>query len=122
MQKTLSILLLGLTATTAAHAGNVDNNGADESQAYLQRLDSNGDDRIDLQEFTAPAREQFDAIDLDGDGYLTPEETRGHRAEAPQHSQPLQQAEEPPVEDADQTKKPSRGYKRQGSYGQFPNR
>ena len=42
----------------------------------MKRVDTNGDGQIDLNEFLTNAEERFNSMDLDGDGFVTAEESR----------------------------------------------
>jgi len=42
----------------------------------LERVDSNDDGKIDLNEYLANAEQRFKNMDIDGDGYVTTEEHR----------------------------------------------
>ena len=47
-------------------------------EAFLHHYDSNGDGRVSLDEYQAPAAKQFMLIDLDGDGSITAEEATAY--------------------------------------------
>jgi len=47
-----------------------------KGRAMLERVDTNKDGKVDLNEFLANAESRFQKMDLDSDGYVTPEERR----------------------------------------------
>ena len=59
----------------------------DTTSSYLQRMDSNGDGRIDLDEYQAWMGYGFSRMDANGDGQLTADELPGGRGK------PISQAE-----------------------------
>ena len=73
--KTLSLLLL-LCASLPAIAQVQDTN------AYLQRMDGNGDGRVSPDEYLQWMLYAFDRMDRNGDGVLTPDELPGGKGPA----------------------------------------
>jgi hypothetical protein len=55
-------------------------NCAQAMGAWFDRVDTDKDGRVTLNEFLADARRQFDAMDLDHDGTITPAELDKYRA------------------------------------------
>jgi EF hand domain-containing protein len=53
---------------------------AEALSRWFDRVDANHDGIIDLDEYLADARRQFTAMDLDGDGFITPVELDTYRA------------------------------------------
>jgi hypothetical protein len=53
---------------------------SDAMTGWFNRVDTNHDGTIDLNEFVADARRQFAVMDLDHDGEVTPDELTAYRA------------------------------------------
>lgn len=47
----------------------------------LKKLDTNGDEKVDLNEFLANAEQRFNELDQDSDGYVTKEEASAKHRE-----------------------------------------
>jgi Ca2+-binding EF-hand superfamily protein len=47
-------------------------------RAFMHHYDKDNDNRISLEEYLEPSREQFRAMDSDVDGYLTAEESAAY--------------------------------------------
>lgn len=46
----------------------------------MQRIDTNKDGKVDLNEYLANSEQRFQTMDINSDGYVTPEEAReGHK-------------------------------------------
>ncbi|RBP53285.1 hypothetical protein [Arenicella xantha] len=59
------------------HKESHDRGGKDKKHEYmLKRIDTNQDGQVDRAEYMASAEERFASMDLNSDGYVTPEEHR----------------------------------------------
>ena len=83
MKTTLSTCALAVAALLASHAFAGDSPRSDAPRGDEMRADKDGDGRVSRAEANAAATERtnewFDKLDLDKDGYVTPEETRQAR-------------------------------------------
>lgn len=61
----------------------------DTTRDYLQRMDTDGDGRVSLDEYLAWMTYAFDAMDRDGDGVLSPAEQPGGKGKPISRSQYL---------------------------------
>lgn len=48
------------------------------NEIFLNRFDTNGDGKVDFEEFGRPSTESFKFVDTDGDGFLTKPELEGY--------------------------------------------
>ncbi len=69
-------VLVALTAPAAAQSR------VETTSDYLQRMDSDGDGRVSLDEYLAWMTYAFDAMDVDGDGVLSPAEQPGGKGKS----------------------------------------
>jgi len=83
MKNTLSTCALALAALLAGHAVAGDQPRSDAPRGDEMRADKDGDGRVSRDEANAAATERsnewFDKLDLNKDGFVTPEETRQAR-------------------------------------------
>lgn len=68
----LAVPVLFALAVPAAAQSRVDT-----TRDYLQRMDTDGDGRVSLDEYLAWMTYAFDAMDVNGDGVLSPSEQPG---------------------------------------------
>ncbi|MEM9574041.1 MAG: hypothetical protein AAF870_02295 [Pseudomonadota bacterium] len=71
---TVAILGSAVVLTSAAGAFAHDRKGGDREGRGMQmfeRADANGDEKLDLAEFSAPMTARFDEVDADSNGILT---------------------------------------------------
>ena len=76
MKKQVSYVLAAalLAAPTVAMAD--DHKGKDHKAKHLEKVDTNKDGKISLDEFLAQKKEHFTKVDVDADGFLTKEEMK----------------------------------------------
>ena len=83
MKTTLSTCALAIAALLAGHAMAGDQPRSDAPRGDEMRADKDGDGRVSRDEANTAATERsnewFDKLDLNKDGYVTPEETRQAR-------------------------------------------
>lgn len=80
----LSITLAVLVALSAPASAQP---RVETTRDYLQRMDTDGDGRVSLDEYLAWMSYAFDAMDADGDGVLDPAEQPGGTGKAITRSQ-----------------------------------
>ena len=72
---------------------------AEMEQKKLKKIDTNGDGKVDLDEFLRNGEERFKEMDEDGDGYVTAEEARvAHRAMRKKHREAMRTARKKALE------------------------
>ena len=85
----LAVVFLGLTVSFQANAGEhrkgkasklskVDRaeKQAKRAQKLVEKIDTSGDEKIDLSEYLANAEQRFASIDANNDGYVTSDEMK----------------------------------------------
>ena len=72
----LALAVAGLSAAAFAQEPGQGKHGArgEAPRGMMQRIDTDGDGRITLEEFKVPQERRFAMLDADGDGVITPEE------------------------------------------------
>jgi len=91
-----SLLLASGVAVAAGHGnhdgrdgGNGDHgergNKTDIHQSRFATMDTNADEKVDLQEFLTHSETRFNTMDADSDGFVTKEEARTMRKEMKGH-------------------------------------
>lgn len=75
--RAMPTLLLALPVLVVLTVPAVAQSQVDTTRDYLQRMDTDGDGRVSLDEYLAWMTYAFDAMDLDGDGVLSPSEQPG---------------------------------------------
>ena len=88
MNKILTALLI---ASAPAFALAQQGQAPDLDQMFFQQFDTNGDGRVDKQEFLRPTEQQFDHMDRDENGVLDPDEVRAFNQEMQRKMQELRQ-------------------------------
>ncbi len=72
-QIVLLAVIVGILVTGSAYAATEDDNGKSHRDRF-ERLDADGNGRIDKQEFARGGAAMFGRLDADGDGVITLEE------------------------------------------------
>ncbi|MCG6940569.1 MAG: EF-hand domain-containing protein [Thiohalocapsa sp.] len=88
MQRAIHLAVLALCAGMAAQSASAQSDAPNPqaqadaaAKAFMQKLDTDKSGGISLEEATAPQKEQFQANDKNGDGYITPDEASAAFAE-----------------------------------------
>jgi len=58
------------------HKGKKGKHGHNRAKMMLEKVDSNQDGNVDLNEYLAHAEERFNSLDLDSNGFVTQEEAK----------------------------------------------
>jgi Ca2+-binding EF-hand superfamily protein len=81
MQRATQLALIALCAGLAAHTASAQSEAPPPGEqagaaakAFIEKLDTDKNGGISLEEATAPQKEQFTSNDKDGDGFITAEE------------------------------------------------
>ena len=85
--RVMPMLLLALPALMAWAIPVAAQSRVETTRDYLQRMDTDGDGRVSLDEYLAWMTYAFDAMDADGDGVLSPSEQPGGKGKALSRSQ-----------------------------------
>ncbi|MGV8941139.1 MAG: hypothetical protein ACOH1P_06285 [Lysobacter sp.] len=87
MRVTRLLLMFVLPALVAVSAPAPAQSRVDTTRDYLQRMDTNRDGRVSLDEYLAWMSYAFERMDSDGDGILSPAEQPGGKGKPLSRSQ-----------------------------------